>query len=126
MERRICERFEIPGATVSYKKKGLLGPGKNYIETSCPVIEISYGGMRFLNQKSLDLNDQVLVEVSLSEEKQPLTLLGQVKWCDLHPGKSYRYQTGIQFNPYGQKKGQNAPQILKQLKSLGEKNIIPA
>ena len=97
--------------------------GKNVVETSCFIVEISCGGIRFLNQNSLGLNDQVLVEVSLSEEKQPLTLQGQVKWCDLHSGKSYRYQTGVQFNPYGQKKGQNAPEILKQLKSLEEKFI---
>ena len=118
MERRICDRFELPGATVAYKKKGLLGFGKNMVENSCPLVEISYGGIRFLNQKSLGLSDRVIIEITLSEEKEPLTLKGQVTWCDPNPGQSYRFQTGIQFNPYGIQKDQNDAQILMVMKSL--------
>ncbi len=48
LDRRICERFQIPGATVSYKKKGSPANGENISpKTSCPLVEISYNGAVF-------------------------------------------------------------------------------
>ena len=56
LERRICERFKIPGATVSIKKKKLLFPEKEYDENRHPVVEFSRGGIRFLAKSSIKLN----------------------------------------------------------------------
>ncbi|MEW6186690.1 MAG: PilZ domain-containing protein [Thermodesulfobacteriota bacterium] len=123
MERRICDRFELSGATVSYKKKGVLGLTKSFVEISCPVVEVSYGGVRFLNNEPLSQNQDLLVDISLPENKGSLILQGKVIWCDLHPGGSYRYQTGFQFHPYGPKKGQNDPSVLTRLKNLSGMNI---
>ena len=36
-------------------------------------------------------------------------------------GKSYKYKMGVQFSPYGEKKGQNYPGILVKIISLEQK-----
>jgi len=50
IERRTCIRFEIPGATVSYKLKRPLLAKTSYGEEFCPTIDLSRGGLRFLSK----------------------------------------------------------------------------
>jgi hypothetical protein len=44
-----------------------------------------------------------------------------MKWVAPNPGQSYNYQIGIQFEPYGTKKGNNDPESLKKLTALEQK-----
>jgi len=122
IERRTCFRFEIPGATISYKlDKILSSPHGKYGEEFCPILDISRGGMRFVSQKSFKINTKINIKISIPGERAPMTLKGRVRWSAANPGKSYKYQIGVQFNPYGEKKGQNYPGSLVKIIALEQK-----
>jgi hypothetical protein len=123
IERRLCQRFNIPGATVSYRKRKFLGRTQEFDEEFCPVLDISRGGVRFLNQKPLKFKSRVLLQISVPGERIPLTVLGKVRWSSFNPGKSYRFQAGVQFNAYGEEKGQNYPGNLTKIMALEQKFI---
>jgi Tfp pilus assembly protein PilZ len=121
IERRTCIRFEIPGATLSYKKDKALLPETKYGEEFCPILDISRGGLRFLTQENIKINSNVTLKISLPGERVPLVMKGQVRWAAINAGKSYKYQVGVQFNPYGEKKGQNYPGALVKIIALEQK-----
>lgn len=121
MERRLCVRFEIPGAAVSYKKKGLLSSKDEFDEEFCPVIDISRGGLRFLCQKELKIDSKIELQVSVPGEKIPLTQKGFIRWSSFAAGQSYKYQIGVQFNAYGEKRDQNYPGNLVKIIALEQK-----
>jgi hypothetical protein len=125
IERRICQRFTIPGATVSYKKEGLFAAGRKSEEEFCPVLDISRGGVRFLTQKPLKFKSRIQVHLTVPGERIPLDLRGRVRWSTFNSGKSYKYQAGVQFNPYGLEKGQNGPQALTRIVALETKFVEP-
>jgi hypothetical protein len=125
IERRLCQRFKIPGATVSYQRERRLFPAKGFEQEFCPVLDISRGGVRFLTQKPLKFKARIVLHVSIPGERIPLTLSGHVRWSSFNPGKSYKYQAGVQFNAYGEKKGQNYPGALVKIIALEQKFIEP-
>jgi len=120
-ERRTCIRFEIPGSTVSYKLSKLLSTHKSYGEEFCPLLDISRGGMRFVCQNQIKINSKMTMKISIPGERIPLVLKGDVRWAAPNPGQSYKYQVGVQFNPYGEKKGQNYPGNLVKIIALEQK-----
>lgn len=126
IERRLCQRFKIPGATVSLRRERLLFPPKTVDEEFCPVLDISRGGVRFLTQKALKFKTRVFLQVSIPGERIPLNLRGRVRWSSYNAGKSYRYQVGVQFNAYGERKTQNYPGALVKIIALEQKFIEPA
>ena len=121
LERRTCLRFEIPGATVSYRQPKLFSSKKHFDEEFCPVADMSRGGLRFLSQHLLKINSKITLKVSVPGERVPLIIEGRVRWAALHSGQSYKYQIGVQFNPYGEKKGQNYPGSLTKIIALEQK-----
>ncbi len=125
IERRLCQRFNIPGATVSYRKERLLASEKSFDEEFCPVLDISRGGIRFLNQKPLKFKAKICLQISIPGERIPLAMRGKVRWSSFNPGKSYRYQSGIQFNTYGEEKNRNYPGNLTKIMALEQKFIDP-
>lgn len=118
MERRLCQRFNVPGTTASYVKIGLFGRRKKVVEEFCPVLDMSRGGIRFLTQKLLNFKSRIEINVSVPGERAPLTLIGRVVWASFNPGKSYRYQAGIKFTPYGEEKNLNNPDFLSRIIAL--------
>lgn len=120
-ERRACLRFKIPGATVNCQQKGFLLFKPGFIEEFCPVLDISRGGIRFLTQKPLKMDLEVLLKISIPGERIPFTMKGVVKWSSPGEGKSYRYQVGVQFYPYGEDKDQNLPSNLVKIIALEQK-----
>lgn len=121
IERRTCIRFEIPGTTVSYKlKKPPLAKTSNG-EEFCPTIDLSRGGLRFLSQEELKIGSPIMVKLSIPGERIPLELHGQVRWVAPQIGMNYKYQIGVQFSPYGEKKGQNYPGSLVKIIALEQK-----
>jgi Tfp pilus assembly protein PilZ len=125
VERRLCQRFTIPGATVSYRREGLFAPKKKTEEEFCPVLDISRGGVRFLTQKPLKFKSRIELQLTVPGERVPLDLRGRVRWSTFNAGKSYKYQAGVQFNPYGLEKDQNGPQALTRIVSLETKFVDP-
>lgn len=121
LEKRECLRFRIPGATVSFRKEKALGKKEELIGEFCPVLDISRGGIRFLSQELIKFNTKVELEVHIPGEKAPLMLKGIVRWYTPNPAKSYKYQIGVQLNPYGEKKDQNYPGNLVKIIALEQK-----
>jgi hypothetical protein len=124
-EKRSCQRFKIPGATVSYQRERRLFPSKGFEQEFCPVLDLSRGGVRFLTQKPLKFKARIVLQVSIPGERIPLNLRGQVRWSSFNPGKSYKFQAGVQFNAYGEKKAQNYPGALVKIIALEQKFIEP-
>ncbi len=119
-ERRSCVRFTIPGATVDYQRKTLL-PKPGYIEEFCPLVDISRGGIRFLAQKPMKPETEVSVRISIPGERIPFTMKGVVKWSAAAQAKTYSYQIGVKFHPYGDKKEENLPQNMVKIMALEQK-----
>lgn len=117
-ERRDCHRFKIPGATLSYKKSGFFSASPEYEDEYCPILDLSLGGLKFLTQKNLKVNTKLNIKISYHEKDGSFYLAGKVKWTISNPGFSYKYQVGIQFNPYGDKEGLNSPKEYAKIKRL--------
>jgi hypothetical protein len=112
-EKRECKRFIVPGATASFEIKGSR-------EEFSPILDISRGGLKFMSKKAVEMNKELALKISIPGERTPLTLLGMVKWVSFDEGKK-KYQIGVQFNPYGEKKGQNYPGTLVKIIALEQK-----
>ncbi len=121
INRRAYKRIKIKGATVTYKEGRFFFSKKQYVEEFYPIVEISRGGIRFLGKKLFTISSQVSLKISLPEEPSPLILKGQVRWTSLNPAMSYKYQIGIQFDPFAWKKGCNHPEVLEKIMKLEQK-----
>ncbi len=120
-EKRLCQRFSIPGATVSYRKKRLLSSRKEFDEEFCPLQNISRGGISFSCRSCLKPGTSLIIKISFPGEMIPLTQLGEVRWSAGQDNASYPFKVGVQFHPYGGQKGQNYPGNLVKIISLEHK-----
>jgi len=125
MERRLCQRFKIAGATVSYRRDRAFASKSKVDEEFCPVLDFSRGGVRFLTQKPLKFKSKIVLQLSIPGERAPLDIKGRVRWSTFNAGQSYKYQAGVQFNPYGLEKDQNPPQTLTKIVGLEQRFIEP-
>ncbi len=123
IDRRAYKRIKIRGATVTYKEGKFFFSKKQYVEEFYPIVEISRGGVRFLGKKLFTIHSHISLKISLPEEPSPLILRGRVRWTSLNPTMSYKYQIGIQFDPFALKKGCNHPEILEKIMKLEQKFI---
>lgn len=122
-EKRLSIRFKIPGATVCYQKKRWFFRKKSFDEEFCPLLDLSRGGLRLASRKKLKPGKKLKLQVSIPGERSPLILLGQVRWSATYDNEVFRYQAGIQFNVYGEKKDQNYPGNLVKIISLEQKFV---
>lgn len=125
MERRLCQRFKIAGATVSYRRNRIFSSKAKVDEEFCPVLDLSRGGVRFLTQKPLKFKSKIVLQLSIPGERAPLDLKGRVRWSTFNAGQSYKFQAGVQFNPYGLERDQNPPQTLTKIVGLEQKFVEP-
>jgi len=123
INRRACKRIKIEGATITYKEGRFFFSKKQYVEEFYPVVEISRGGVRFLGKKLFTISSKVSIKISIPEESSPLILRGRIRWTSLNPAMSYKYQIGIQFDPFAWKKGCNHPEVLEKIMKLEQKFI---
>jgi Tfp pilus assembly protein PilZ len=123
IDRRASKRIKIQGATVTYKEGRFFFSKKQYVEEFYPVVEISRGGVRFMGKKLFAISSHVSIKISIPEESSPLILRGKVRWTSLNPAMSYKYQIGIQFDPFAWKKGCNHPEVLEKIMKLEQKFI---
>ena len=125
IERRACIRFQIPGATLSFRIKKLFSP-KGYGEEFCPIADISRGGLRFLSKSILKINQGITMKLAIPGEQLPLELKGQIKWIGKHAGSNFKCQVGVQLNPYGDEtKDQNYPGVLVKIIAMEQKFTPP-
>ncbi len=126
IERRSCVRFEIPGATLSFKIKKAFHLKIQYGEEFCPVANMSRGGIRFLSKSLLKINTPITLKISVPGEHVPLQIKGIVRWVGKFAGANYACQVGVQFNPYGDEtKDQNYPGALVKIIALEQKFAPP-
>jgi Tfp pilus assembly protein PilZ len=121
IDRRAYKRVKIEGATVTYKEGRFFFSKKQYVEDFLPVVEISRGGVRIMGKKLFTIASKISLKISIPDEPSPLILRGRVRWTSLNPAKDYKYQIGIQFDPFALKKGCNHPEILEKIMRLEEK-----
>jgi hypothetical protein len=121
LEKRTCIRFRIPGATVKYRHEEKFLKKYDGIAEFCPVLDVSRGGISFLAQEMLKYESLVEMKISIPGETSPLILKGLVRWYSPNPGKSYKYQIGVQFLPYGESKDHNYPGALTKIIALEQK-----
>ncbi len=125
IEQRLCHRFKIPGATVSFRREGFLRKAKGFEEEFCPVLDLSRGGVCYLTQRLLKFRSPVLLQISIPGERIPFNLRGRVRWSSQSSGKTYRFQAGVQFNPYGEGQETNYPGNLVKIIALEQKFTDP-
>ena len=121
LQKRACLRFRIPGATVKYKSQKKFLKNNDYIADFCPILDISRGGIRFLAQEMLKFGSHIEMKISIPGETSPLVIKGVVRWYSPNAGKSYKYQIGIQFLPYGESADRNYPGALTKIVALEQK-----
>ena len=114
-EKRRCHRFEIPDAKAKYRKTGLLVLVKG-LSKAHPVVNVSKGGVAFLCDETLGEGAKVSVQL-LAPNEPPLDMQGHVRWRGKAQGRSDSI-VGVQFAPFGEKKGHNSPAALDVLRRL--------
>jgi hypothetical protein len=125
LEKRSCERFRVPGATLCYRKKGWFFVNGGFGEDFYPVLDISRGGVKFLCNHRLKAGSSVVLRLAVPGLEEEIEILGSIRWTNRNPEKSYRYQVGIAFHPYGSGKNENSPQILETLRRIEAEHIGP-
>jgi len=125
-ERRECQRFEVPGATVQYKS--LWFPiSFNGFSQPCETVNVSKGGLAFQCRSKMERGKKLAVRLIVPGE-EPLNLRASVRWCAFS-WESMTYVTGIEFAPFGIGRGQNPRETLDHLRELerefGEKELPP-
>lgn len=118
MKKRSCNRFNIPGTTLYYKVKPSFFKKSHYSDDYFPVINLSLGGAKFLCNKRLKVGTLFIVKVNIPGIQTEPEIIADVKWISKNPEQSYRYQTGIAFNSYGEGKNENSKEILSLLETL--------
>jgi len=118
LKKRSCKRFTIPGTVLYYKNKPyFFGKGK-YSDDYYPVINISKGGLSFLSNQRLKAGTSLIVKIIIPGISVESEIIAVVKWISKNHEQSYRYQTGLAFSSYGDRKNQNPKEILSFLENL--------
>jgi len=125
-ERRECQRFEIPGATVQYRN--LWFPiSFNGFSQPCPVVNVSKGGLAFECPGKIAQGKKLGVRLIVPGE-DPLYLRASVRWCAFS-WETSTYVAGVEFAPFGIGRGENPREALDRLRELerefGEKEFPP-
>mgnify|MGYP005836276391 CR=1 FL=1 len=113
------------GATVSYSLFLLMGRLRTDGELFCPVVDLSSSGVRFLTRKLLKFRSLVELEIAIPGEKIPLTVRGRVVWASVNPGKTYRYQAGVIFDPGLEHGARNQRALLDEKKTVKDEAAGP-
>lgn len=127
-ERRVCRRFKVPGATVSYTLNIASSPPSEKDETweeeFCPVEDISCGGIKYVGKKILAINSDIFIKIFIPGERTPLLFLGEIRWLSTEENRDV-CQVGVQFKPYGEGEGKNYPGLVVKLMELEHKFSSP-
>lgn len=118
IEKRQSRRFSIPGTKARYKIK-------EESEELCTVIDISRVGLKLLGKNPIEIDSELILDISIPGERFPLTFWGQVHWSSFDE-KRNKHVIGIGFNPYGEQRGQNYPGYLEKIFSLEQNFLKPS
>ena len=117
VEKRKCRRFQVPGAMVRYKKDGLLALTKRLSKPRL-VVNLSKGGLAFECEQKFLRNEKIMTQLFISNE-DPLKLRAWVRWQDWSSGSRSHF-TGVEFKPFGKRRGWNSLEALDILRKLDD------
>ncbi|WP_022665089.1 PilZ domain-containing protein [Desulfospira joergensenii] len=118
MKKRDCKRFSIPGTTLFYRERSFFSFKEKYSDDYFPVVDLSKGGAKFLCHERLTPGKAVIVKLNIPGNDKTWEINASIRWISKNPEQSYRYQTGISFNPFGTRKDNNPMEILSFLENL--------
>lgn len=121
IDRRISLRFRIPGATVDYSTTNGFFSLSNVKEEKCSLCDISRRGLQFQCHKRLKNKDKMTLKIFIPDDKNPLKIKGKVGSVIKKNEDEFKYLTSVQFNTYGERKGQNSPASLVKIIALEQK-----
>ncbi|GAH46749.1 unnamed protein product, partial [marine sediment metagenome] len=88
-----------------------------------PLVDMSRGGLKFIGKKPPEIHAEVTLNISIPGERITITLHGKVQWISYVEAKD-QYFIGVQFNPYGEKQGENYPGNMVKIIALEQKYAI--
>lgn len=118
LERRKCARFVVPSAAVSYRTRSFLLRFLAPSDESCPVLDLSKGGISFLTDRPPWEGKEISLLLSRPDSEDPIVLEGKVVSVGVSPRTSYKYRVGVMFKPFEAKRGRNSLESLKKLDDL--------
>ena len=119
-ERRRFKRFKIPGAYVRYTKIWLLGTLRLLSEPHS-LLNLSKGGMKFISEEKLSIDEKIMAQLIVPRENL-LSLRAQVRWRGERNSNGVS-TLGVQFEPFGNRRGLNSYESLNVLERLDEHYI---
>ena len=124
-ERRICRRFAVPGASVTYQIRRFVLGETDASGEARPVLALSKGGLGFLTNSQLAPGQKLSMRLAFKDNEESIPLEGAVIYCVPHAGISYRYHAGVVFAPFAPGKGYNSIEALQKLRRLEEVYATP-
>ena len=118
IEKRRCRRFRIPGMEIRFKEKGLLFSLQKFSKPY-PVIDISKGGLSFICVKTFAIGKKLVVKLQIPGETS-FVLDSVVRRQQRMIGSNEKI-TGVEFMPFGSRRGLNSPESLDVLRRLDKK-----
>jgi len=115
IEKRALERFGIPGAMISFRKKNKIGLFDRFSKFM-PLQNITKTGVCFESDKKMDYGEGIFLEIVIPGEKK-LLVQGNVRW-NHNNFKGDRYLIGAQFLPFGKGRHLNSMNCLEQLRQI--------
>jgi len=113
-EGRKWDSFEIPGATVRYRKSRVLS-SLSFFSERCDLLSIGTGGLVFDSDKRLVPGTKVELQL-LIPDRNPIYLLGRIGW-DIYLAGKMTGAVVVHFMPFSDRRG-NPKAILNVLREL--------
>jgi hypothetical protein len=117
MKPRVCQRFSVPGATLSYRLHRFLRPDKDFVEV-CPVLDLAKGGVGFLTNTWLRPRQKLLLFLTFAAGEAPIQLKAKVVYCIQSIETSRRNHVGVAFMPFAPGRRHNSREALQALDRL--------
>ena len=118
VKKRTYDRYQIPGAFVTFKKTNkILSLYRN--SKPLPLINLTKSGICFVSDKKFKYGDCITVTINIPGEKS-LSLDVNVRWLkNSIPGSEF--QIGAQIRPFGRGQSYNSLKTLERLRELDKK-----
>ncbi len=113
-ERRQHKRFDVPEATVQFRKSSG-GPPRRY---ACPIQNLGRGGVVFVSPIELAPDERMVLTLNLPKKSNYLKLVSRCRWC--RPmDEAEGFLVGAVFDKYGASTAKRLVQLEMQFGFLG-------
>ena len=96
-DRRKHRRFAIQDCAVQHRKAGLLARFQSFSEEQSPLVNLSLGGIQFLTNAALRVDDTIHIRAHLPKGEEPLDLKGAIVWQGAG-NDEYESRVGVLFS----------------------------